>query len=196
MLLYPYMFIFTGPSLLTVNIIKNIENSSIVVQWDAVDDFLPTFYTVTWTDERDLYDVATVDEQTLYTITGLTLDIVYTISVTAANWCGDGPDFRTSISFFTNTTSTTPTVMASSNSMTIISTASPSSITAVTNSTTTIIAMINPSTTAMTTTFSRDIGTTIKSINIKTITITTNLSATATTTTVIEGFCIVTTMHY
>ena len=92
-----YLLLFTGPPALTV-IIKNIENSSIVVQWDAVDDFLPTTYIVTWTGEGDVIQVATVEEQTSYTITGLTLDTVYTISVTAANWCGSGPEFRTRIS--------------------------------------------------------------------------------------------------
>ena len=91
-------FVFTGPSALTVNIIINIESSSIVVQWDAVDDFLPTTYTVTWTDGRDLFDAATVDEQTSYTITGLTLDTVYTITVSGANKCGQGPEFIASVS--------------------------------------------------------------------------------------------------
>ena len=91
-------FVFTGPSALTVNIIINIESLSIVIQWDAVDDFLPTTYTVVWTDGRDLFDVATVEEQTSYTITGLTLDAVYTIAVSAANKCGQSPEFRTSVS--------------------------------------------------------------------------------------------------
>ena len=87
-----------------MNIIKNIESSSIVVQWDAVDNSLPTTYTVTWTDEGDLHEVDTVQEQTSYTITGLTLDTVYTITVTAANRCGGGPEFNASISFTTGTT--------------------------------------------------------------------------------------------
>ena len=91
--------IFIGPSALTVNITKRIESLSIVVQWDRVDDFLPSTYTVTWTDDRDLHGVDTVVEQTSYTITGLTLDTVYTITVTAANMCGQGPEFRTSILF-------------------------------------------------------------------------------------------------
>ena len=83
---------------------KNIENSSIVVQWDAVDDNLPTTYTITWTDEGDLFEVATLTEQTSYTITGLTLDTVYTITVSAANTvCVVGPEFSTSISFPTGT---------------------------------------------------------------------------------------------
>ena len=117
----------TGPSALTVNIMKNIESSSIVVQWDAVD---ATTYTVIWTDDRDLHGVATVDEQTSYTITGLTLDTVYTITVTAFNRCGDGPEFRTSIAFSIDATSTTSTAMTT--------TANPSSTS-------------NPSTTNMTT---------------------------------------------
>ena len=78
---------------------KNITNSSVVVQWDAVDNFTNTTYTVTWTSGRDDIQVATVEEQTSYTITGLTLDTVYTISVTAGNRCGSGPEFNTSISF-------------------------------------------------------------------------------------------------
>ena len=82
---------------------KNIESLSIVVQWDAVDDSLHTGYTVTWRDDRDLSEVATVDEQTSYTITGLTLDTFYTITVTAANMCGSGPEFSTSVSFPTGT---------------------------------------------------------------------------------------------
>ena len=69
-----------------------------------MDDFLPTIYTVTWTSESDGIQVATLIEQTSYTITGLTLDTVYTITVTAANRCGQGPEFRTSISFLTGTT--------------------------------------------------------------------------------------------
>ena len=39
---------FTGPSGTMVNTTKNIESLSIVVQWDAVDDILPTIYTITW----------------------------------------------------------------------------------------------------------------------------------------------------
>ena len=83
---------------------KNITSSSIVVQWDAVDDFLPTAYTITWTDDRDLHGADIVAEQTSYTITGLTLDTVYTIAVTAGNRCGGGPEYMTSISFHTGTT--------------------------------------------------------------------------------------------
>ena len=57
-----------------MNTTKNIESLSIVVQWDAVDDSLPTTYTIVWTDEGDLFEVATLTEQTSYTISGLTLD--------------------------------------------------------------------------------------------------------------------------
>ena len=99
-----HLCIYVGPSDLTVNIMKNIENSSIVVQWDAVDDFLSTTYTIVWWDEGDLFEVTTVTEQTSYTITGLTLDTDYTITVNAANMCiGNGAEVSTSISFPTGT---------------------------------------------------------------------------------------------
>ena len=45
----------------------------------------------------------TLIEQSSYTITGLTLDRVYTITVTAANRCGIGPEYRTSVLFPTGT---------------------------------------------------------------------------------------------
>ena len=106
----------------------NVESSSIVVQWDVVDDSLTTTYTVTWTSESDyILQVATLLEQSSYTITGLTLDTVYTITVTAANKCGGGPEFATRILFPADTISTTssisPTVTANTNPMTIMSTA-------------------------------------------------------------------------
>ena len=169
---------------------KNIENSSIVVQWDAVDDFLTTTYIVTWTSERELSNIqsATLREQTSYTITGLTLDTVYTITVTAANICGAGPEFVTSISLSTNTTSTTssisPTVTAITNPMTIISTASSVTITTSTSVVATTAAMIYPSVTmnkSITTTVSRNITTTTNTVNI------TSLGVTLTTTTLMES---------
>ena len=89
-----------------MNIIESIETSSIVVQWDVVDDNLPTTYTIIWTDEGGLFGFATLTEQTSYTITGLTLDTVYTITISTANMCGGGPEFSTSISFPTGITST------------------------------------------------------------------------------------------
>ena len=65
---------------------ESIESSSIVVQWDVVDDFLPTTYIVTWTSERDhIIQSETLEEQSSYTITGLTLDTVYNITVNATN---------------------------------------------------------------------------------------------------------------
>ena len=90
---------FTDPSVLTVNIIEKTENSSVVVQWDEVDDSLPITYIVTWTSERDkILHPVTLIEQSSYTITGLTLDTVYTITVTASNKCGQGPEYSTSVS--------------------------------------------------------------------------------------------------
>ena len=99
-----FTFVFTDPPALSVNVTKNIETLSIVVQWDVVDDFLPTNYTVTWTSESDDIQVTTPIEQTSYILTGLTVNTVYTITVTAANMCGSGPEFTTSISFSSDTT--------------------------------------------------------------------------------------------
>ena len=77
----------------------NTLSSSVVVQWDEVDDFLTTTYTVTWASERDhITHPVTLIENSSYTITGLTLDTVYTITVAAANRCGQGPEYRTSVS--------------------------------------------------------------------------------------------------
>ena len=111
---------------------KNIKNSSIVVhvQWDAVDDLIPTSYTVNWNSERDQSQAAIVAEQE-YTITGLSLDRVYTITVAAAN-CGQGSKFTTTVSFYTSTIS--PTFTANINPMTIISTVNPS-VTSITTTT-------------------------------------------------------------
>ena len=170
-----FKFSLTGPSALTVNIMTNIESSSVVVQWDVVDDSLHTVYIVTWTDDRDLYEVDTVEEQTSYTITGLTLDTVYTVRVTAANMCGDGPNFSTSVSLSTDTTSITttisPTSTASTKPMTNISTVNPVSIivsatTTTITTTTTVTASVITTTNSMTDAVSRDTGSTIKSTTI------------------------------
>ena len=121
-------FIVTGPSTLqlAVKIMKNIRSSSIVVQWDAVNDSFPTTYTVTWTRAGGgLPQVATLTEQTSYTITGLTLDTVYTITVSATNKCGSGPEFRTSIILSRDTTSTTSSPLIPSTT-TIVATTSKS----------------------------------------------------------------------
>ena len=74
-------------------------NLSVVVQWDEVDDSLPTTYIIIWTSERDhIAHSDTIEEQSSYTITGLTLDTVYTITVSASNKCGTGPEYNTSVS--------------------------------------------------------------------------------------------------
>ena len=84
-----------------MNITENTDqSSSIVVQWDEVDNSLPTTYVLSWASERDhIVHPVTLIEQSSYTITGLTLDTVYNITVTAANGCGTGPEYSTSISF-------------------------------------------------------------------------------------------------
>ena len=95
----------TGPSALTVNITENTESSSIVVQWDEVDDSLPVTYVVTWTDERDhITQSQGLVGQSSYTITGLTLDTIYTITVAASNRCSSGPEYRNIISLTSGTT--------------------------------------------------------------------------------------------
>ena len=95
-----------------MDITENTESSSVVVQWDEVVDSLSTTYTVTWTSERDhSIQFKTLEEQSSYTITGLTLDTVYTITVSATNICGTGPEYRTSISLATNTTSSSTSII-------------------------------------------------------------------------------------
>ena len=115
---------------------------SIVVQWDKVDDTLTTTYIVTWTSERDhIAHHVTLIEQSSYTITGLTLDTVYTITVTAANRCGAGQDYRTSISLTTDATinsiTPTPTITASK-TIIIVSTAPPTTLSATVSPTPTV----------------------------------------------------------
>ena len=81
---------------------RNIGDLSVVVQWDEVDDFLPTNYTVTWTSGgTNSIQSHTLIEQSSYTITGFTLDTVYTITVTAANICGTKTE-GTSVTFSTD----------------------------------------------------------------------------------------------
>ena len=85
-------------------------NFSVDVQWDAVDDFLSTNYTVSWASDKITHVQShTLIEQSSYIITGLTLDTVYTISVTAANRCGTGPEYSTSVSFPTGIATVTST---------------------------------------------------------------------------------------
>ena len=124
---------FTGPSALTVNITKNTENSSVVVQWDELDDSLiTTYYVIYWTGNRtNTMQFNTLIERSSYTLTGLTLDTVYTITVTAANRCGAGQDYRTSVSLTTDATinsiTPTPTITASE-TIIIVSTAPPTTL--------------------------------------------------------------------
>ena len=96
---------FTGPPALTMNIVRNIETSSVVVLWDEVDDSLPTTYVVTWTsDVTNSIQSHTLIEQSSYTITGLTLDTIYTITVTASDRCGTGPNSTASVTISTGIT--------------------------------------------------------------------------------------------
>ena len=117
-----------------MNITKNTESSSIIVQWDEVDNSFPTIYVVTWTSERDhIAQSIGVVEQSSWTITGLALDTVYTITVIATNICGHGPEYRTSVSLTTDSISTTSSsaVTVSITTTTIMSTPSPTITSAV-----------------------------------------------------------------
>ena len=70
--------------------------------------WFPYHYThvVTWASEIDhITHHVTLIEQSSHTIAGLTLDTVYTITVTASNQCGDGPEYKTSVSFKAGSTS-------------------------------------------------------------------------------------------
>ena len=137
------MLNFVGPPALTVNITENTErsNSSIIVQWDDVDDSLTTTYIVTWTSERDhITHPVTLTEQSSYTITGLTLDTVYTITVTASNKCGQGPEYSTSVSLTTSSISSISPTTTTTPSMTSTTIAS-SIATAITNDSCTYISI-------------------------------------------------------
>ena len=203
---YVHGHVITGPPALTVNITKYTESSSIVVQWDEVDDSVPTTYIVTWTSERDLNNVQVkaLEERSSYTITGLTLDTVYTITVTPYNKCGIGPEYYTSVSLTTDTTSTvysiTPTaslnsspasssIIAITNTITTTATLllttdatySASAITAVTDSVITT-STINPSSITATTNFSTSTSTKIITVGYSMFTSVTNSSTAGTTT--------------
>ena len=191
---------------------KSTESSSVVVQWDEVDDSLPTTYTVTWTSERDLNNVQVknVEEQSSCTITGLTLDTVYTITVTAINKCGGGPEYSTTILLSTDTTTSISSITATTSTHPIVSTstANPVSISTTTvtisETTTTTIFMMSLCTTttdSVSNTVSRNTGTTTNTAMINTNLATTvdpaittlGATSTITTTTVIEGSSIITT---
>ena len=90
-----------------MNITENTESSSIVVQWDEVDDSLNTTYIVTWTSENDSdnIQVETIEEQSSCTISRLILDTIYIITVIATNKCGHGPEYSTSVPLTTDISS-------------------------------------------------------------------------------------------
>ena len=91
---------FTEPSALKVTTTRNIGDLSIVVQWNEIDDFLPTTYIVTWTNGTNSIQSHTLIEQSSYTITGLIIDTVYTVTVTTTNRCSTGLlNYRTNVSF-------------------------------------------------------------------------------------------------
>ena len=165
-----------------MNITKDIESLSLVVQWDAVEDFIDTTYTLVWSSETNhILRVVPLTEWTSYTITGLTLDTVYTIAISAANMCGQGPEFITSILLAADNTSTissiSPTVTATTNPMTIVSIAITSSNTDVTTTTTTTR---TPLTTSSSTKVTSSDTPTITTTSTES---TTSLKATTTTTT-------------
>ena len=190
---------FTGPHDLSVTITKSINSStSVDVQWDEVDNSLTTTYIVTWTSERDnILHPITLIEQSSYTITGLSLDTVYTITVTATNGCGQGPEYRTSVSLTADHITTTSSISPTTTTPSMTSTTIPTSIaitTAVTSSsiTTTTILMTIPSrttTNSFTTTVSR-IATTVINLH-ATITTTTveDSSIVTVTTTITNNLC-------
>ena len=166
-------FVYVGPPALIVNITKNITNSSIVIKWDAVDDSLPTIFTITWSRAGGDLQVATLTEQTSHTIAGLTLDTVYTITVSAANLCGSGPEFRTSISLSTDTTFITSSIKTASSTIPMnIASTDVSSIFVTTD-------MISPSTiNSVTVTDNKNIGIASTITSVVTTTAITRLSTT------------------
>ena len=117
---------------MTVNITKNITNSSVVVQWDTVDDVQDTNYTVTWAIANESNVTLVNTEQTSYTLTGLTLNTVYNINVTVTNKCGQSDEFRTSVSLSEGKTSInsgiSPTITTASHIFTIAPTIIPTYI--------------------------------------------------------------------
>ena len=190
---------FADPPVLTVSITRNTDSSSIVVQWDDMDDSLTTTYIVTWSSERDhITHPVILTEQSSYTITGLTLNTVYTITVTASNRCGQGPEYLTSVSLTADHITTTSSISPTTTTPSITSTTIPSSMditTAVTSYSiaTTTILMINPSrttTNSFTTTVSR-ITTTVTNLHATISTITAEGSSIVTvTTTIRNNLCI------
>ena len=167
----------------------NTESSSIAVQWDEVDDSLHTTYTIIWISERDhIAHPAAIEEQSSYTITGLTLDTVYSITVTAANRCGSGPEYSSSVSITAIATSTNRPAIATIRTNPMTSTATPSSVT---SSSKTTADMLTTSISRITSTIinTTDIKPTTTNINLLTIimaTAATNLYATISSSTAIK----------
>ena len=115
--------------------------------------FLLLTYVVTWTSENDHIEQSPgLVDFTSYAITGLTLDTVYTITVSAANICGTGPEYRTSVSLTTGasyTPSITPTATDAIPTMLATSTENHYTMTTITSFScaTTSTTVIIPSTT-------------------------------------------------
>ena len=147
--------LLTEPSALKVSIIQIY--TSVIVEWDEVDDSLPTNYTVTWASERDLVaqDPITLIEKSSFTVNGLTFDTVYTITITAANRCGTGTEFTSTVTLsahhsiwiFPN-----PDATSTATNYIAMSTANPTTTASFGVATTTAVAISNTVTTDSTTT--------------------------------------------
>lgn len=144
-----------------MTVTKNITNSSVTLQWDAVDHFFNAQYIVAWGIANRKGNTGQIKiQQTNYTITGLTLNRIYIITVTPANICGRGPKFTTDISLSTdNTFVISPNVPTNSITSTV-SNANPSSNTIITTANTATTATATTptavATTATTTTTTTD----------------------------------------
>ena len=128
---------------------KKITNSSVVVQWDTVDDVQDTNYTVTWAMANESNVTLINTEQTSYALTGLTLNTVYNINVIATNKCGQSDEFNTRVSLSESTTRISSTITTIVNhTFTIAPTVIPTSVTSVESSSTakSSFAMVTPPT--------------------------------------------------
>ena len=98
--MWPYYYFviicFSGPSALHVVITRNIVALTVFVQWDVVDDSRPINYIVVRIDNVYIHVLV---ETSPYRIGRLGLNRVSHITVTAANGCGTGPEYSTSVSF-------------------------------------------------------------------------------------------------
>ena len=144
--------LLTEPSTLKVSILQIY--TSVVVQWDEVDDSLPTNYTVTWASERDhIVSPVTLIEQSSFTVNGLRFDKVYTITVAAANRCGTGSEITSTVTLSAHSTWIfyNPDATGTATNYIAMSTANPTT-TASFGATTTAVAMPSTVTTDSTTT--------------------------------------------